>query len=477
MTACGPFRIALAAAVVGALSPRSGHPQALVIRNAIVLDGTGRSPQRGVDVCVRHGRIVSVARQCTADRDAVVVDATGMYLIPGFVDMHVHILEHGRDEKGDIPPRIDSNLVRRGLQLLVDHGVTTIRDPGSETEAAVTLRPTLERGNMVGPRLFTAGRILNASPFNPEPFRPVRTADDIRHEIRRQKAAGVDFIKVYSSTPPELVRVAIEEAHALGLPIIGHLQRTSWTEAARMGIDHIAHGAPWTPDLLPGDKRGGYSQSLFGRIYWLNNLDLAAAQVDTLTRELVKRGVVVDPTLIAYHTKFFGNQARWLRNPDNDLLPATLISGWHAGSFTRYWTSDQYLEAQRAWPRMLAFTKLLFDRGVTLTVGTDAPSPWVVPGASFHDELTLLRDAGIPESAIIRMATLNGARALRRETEFGTIEPGRRADLVLLTGDPLARIENTRSIAAVVQGGRVRCASIVLHGVSTPSVRSCQRSN
>lgn len=450
--------VLLLASILPAFAPPGAHPQTLIVRNATVIDGTGRAPERS-DVCIAAGRIRSVAPGCALRGRVPVIDATDLYLTPGFVDMHVHLLEHGRDENGDIPPRIDWNLVRTILRLLLEHGVTTVRDPGSETEAAVTLRGMLEEGAVAGPRLLTAGRIINASPFDPEPFLPVRTAEDVRREIRWQKAAGVDFIKVYGSTPPDLTRVAVEEAHALGLPVIGHLQRTTWTDAVAMGIDYIAHGAPWTPDLLPEARRAGYPQTLHGRVYWLQNLDLAGTDVDRMIRGLVAKRVVVDPTLIAYHTKFFGNHARWLQNPHNALLPAAMITGWKAGSFTRDWTAEQYRSAQLAWPRMLALTKLLYDRGVGLTVGTDAPTAWVVPGASFHDELALLRDAGIPELAILGMATADGARALRRD-DFGTIRSGRRADLVLLTKDPLVDIENTRSIAAVIQGGRIVCASM-----------------
>lgn len=454
------FSALLLIAFFSLLGPPDSPAQTLILRHATVIDGTGKAPGKNVDVCIAQGRIVSVEPECSLSPSAPVLDASGLYLTPGFVDMHVHLLEHGRDEKGNIPPRIDWDLTRRSLRLLLEHGVTTVRDPGSETEAAVTLRQMLERGDVPGPRLLTAGRILNASSFNPEPFFPIRTADDIRREIRWQKAAGVDFIKIYSSMPPELTAVAIEEAHAQGLRVIGHLQKTTWTEAARLGIDFLAHGAPWTPDLLPEPKRAAYSQDLFGRVYWLDHLDLAAPQIDTLIRELVARGVVVDPTLIASHTKFFGNAARWLQNPDNSLLPRELIAGWQAGSFTRDWKPEQYLAAQKAWPKMLALTKLFFDRGVRLTVGTDAPTAWIVPGASFHDELTLLQDAGIPQQALLKMATLDAARALRRDGDFGSVETGKLADLVLLQEDPLAKIENTRSIVAVIQGGKVVCGSV-----------------
>jgi imidazolonepropionase-like amidohydrolase len=428
--------------------------QPLVLHGGTVIDGSAAPPRRA-DVVVRGSRIAAVDARCDHPAGSRVVDVTGGFVLPGFVDMHAHLLEHGRDEKGEIPPRVAWPLVRHHLRLLLRFGVTTVRDPGSETETAVTLRRMLEKGSVPGPRLRTAGRIVNASPFDPEPFQPVRDADDVRREIRWQKAAGVDFVKVYASTPPALVQVAVAEAHALGLPVIGHLQRTPWTEAARLGVDQIAHAASWSPELLPAAARAGYPQSLYGRVYWLEHLDLAGAELRAMTDELATRGVVVDPTLVAMHTKLFGDQPRWLDNPDNALLPPAFVAGWRAGSFTSDWTAEQYAAGRAAWPKLLALVRTMFARGVRLTVGTDMPTPWIVPGASFHDELALLRDAGIPEAAILRLATLEGARALGLADEIGTVREGLRADLVVLAADPLQRIENTRSIVAVVQAGKV----------------------
>jgi len=448
----------LAALVSGVMSgcsqPRPTATADLVLHGATVIDGDGAT--YGVaDVIVRGELISEVTSTCQHPPGAEVIDLAGRYILPGFVDMHAHLLEHGRDEDGSIPPRIDWPLVRRSLRLFVRHGVLTVRDPGSETEAAVTLRRMLEKGSIAGPRLRTAGRILNASGFDPEPFQPVSTAEEVRREIQWQHAAGVDFIKIYSSMPPDLARVAIEEAHALRLPVIGHLQRTPWAEAARMGIDQIAHGASWEPGLLTEDVRSGYQQDMFGRVYWLENLDLEGEEVLRMLDALVRHDVVVDPTLIAYHTKFFGNDPRWLENPDHALVPAHLVAGWGVGNFTRDWTPEQYIAAQDAWPEMLALTRKMFEHGVRLVVGTDSPTAWIVPGASFHDEMTLLRDAGIPEPDVLRMATSGGARALGLDQEIGSVQPGYRADLVVLKSNPLERIENTRSILMVVQAGRV----------------------
>jgi imidazolonepropionase-like amidohydrolase len=314
------------------------------------------------------------------------------------------------------------------------------------------------------PRVLVAGRILNASPFDPEPFHPVRSADEVRREIRWQAAAGVDFVKLYSSMPPELVRVAVEEAHAHRLPVIGHLQRTSWRQAAELGVDHLAHGASWSPDLLSPAARGGYQQDLFGRVYWLQHLDLDGAELRSTLDELVRRAVVVDPTLIAYHTKFFGDDPRWLDSPDNALVAPALVAGWRVGSFTRDWTPEQYAAARSAWPKMLALVGRMHQRGVRLVVGTDTPTPWIVPGTSFHQELALLHDAGIAPAAILRMATGDAARALGLADEVGTIRPGLRADLVVLAGNPLRSLEHTRAIRLVMQAGHVRYQGGTPHG-------------
>ena len=423
----------------------------LVLHNGTVIDGDVRG---NVDIVVDGERIARVG-ECAHPAGARVIDATGKYVLPGFIDMHVHLFEHGRDEKGEIAARYDRGEIERMLRLLLDHGVTTVRDPGSETEAAVTLRRMLEERKVVGPRLFTAGRIINASAFNPEPFMPVRTADDVRREIRWQAAAGVDFIKVYASMTPELLKVAIDEAHAHKLPVIGHLHMTTWTEAAKLGIDAIAHGAPWAPEYLPADKREAYQPSLFARAYWLEHIDLASPVFRELTDALVRGGVSIDPTLIAYHTKFFGNDRRWLENRDNALVSARMLAGWKVGNFTKEWTAEQYATAQKAWPKQLALTKLLFDRGVLLTVGTDTPTAWIVPGAALHSEMEILVSAGIPPAEVLRMATRNAARSLRRERDLGTIAPGAFADLVVLQKNPLDDIRNTRAIELVIARGRV----------------------
>jgi imidazolonepropionase-like amidohydrolase len=174
-----------------------------------------------------------------------------------------------------------------------------------------------------------------------------------------------------------------------------------------------------------------------------------------MAEALVRHQVTIDPTLIAMHTKFWGNDPRYTRHPQMGLVPEGVRRGWPKGSFTASWTDDQYRQAQAQWPKMQGLTKLLLDRGVLLTVGTDKPTPWIIPGVSFHEEMQLLADAGIPAKDVLRMATINGARALGKEKSIGAVEAGMRADLVVLRADPLVDIKNTREIETVIQGGKI----------------------
>lgn len=452
------------AILLSVLGAATSLAQVTVLQHVNVIDVAHGTvlPDRAVEI--RGDRIAAVrpAASYESPREAKILDLAGRYLVPGFVEMHAHLFSHPWDEEGKLLPRFDREATLEMLRLLLAHGITTVRDPGSETESAVTLRGMIAAGKVTGPSLLTAGRIVNASDFNPEPFAPVKDEAAIRREIRWQAAAGVDFIKVYSSMPPDLLKIAIEEAHAHGLPVLGHLQRTTWTQAAELGIDAVTHAASWSPEYLSEADRAGYEQSMFGRVYWLEHLDLKSPAVVSMAETLAKRHVTVDPTLIAMHTKFWGNDPRYTRHPQMSLVPEAFRRGWPKAIFTASWTEDQYRQAQAQWPKLLGLTRLLFDRGVLLTVGTDTPTPWIIPGVSFHEEMALLADAGIPAKDVLRMATANGARALGKEKSIGSVEAEMRADLVVLRANPLQDIRNTREIDWIVQGGKVHAPGDLL---------------
>lgn len=430
--------------------------ETIVIQGATVIDGTGAASRLNLAIVLRNGRIAQIesADRFTPPKGAHVIDARGKFVIPGLIDMHAHMAGTLLDEKGEPEKKWNRAATMSFLKTMLRFGVTTVRDPGAITPDAIELRRSLREGEIDGPQLFTAGRILNDSNFNPEPFVIVHDEAHVRDEIKRQAQAGVDLIKVYSSMPPNLVAAAIDEAHQHHLPIIGHLGRTTWTEAARLGIDGVEHAAPWSPAYVKASERAAMPNSMFGRVYWLEHLDQAA--IEEMINALVEHHVVVDPTLMAtMQTKFWGDDKRWLENPDLAFVPENVRKGWKAGAFTKDWTPQQYADAKKSWPILLSLIKKMFYAGVTFVAGTDTPTPWIVPGASLHDELQLLSEAGIPPLEVIRMATYNAARALKRENEFGSIRTGLRADLVILSKNPQQAIANTRAIDLVIQNGRV----------------------
>ncbi len=439
--------------LVGCGGPSSGG-QALV--GVTVLDGLGNPPTPGRVVVIRDGRIAEVAAAEGWDppRGTQVIDLTGRYLMPGLIDAHAHVTILPLADDGSVAGDVDRAASRRVLRTLLGFGITTVRNPAAPAAAGVALRESVATGEVLGPRIVTAGNPLNLSGASFGPFVATPDAASVRSEVRRQADLGVDLVKVYASLSPDLVGAAIEEAHARGRPVVGHLQQTTWTEAARLGIDAITHAAPWSAAYLPEAARGGYRGSLRDRIAWLERVDLEGPEIREMLELLAERKIPVDPTLIALHTKFFGDDPRHLENPELHLAPAAVRDAWARSTFVDDWTSEDFARARAAWPRVLELVRKLHEGGVRLAAGSDLPNPWVIPGVSLHQELRLLHDAGIPTLEVLKIATSNGAAALGLDAEIGSVEPGKRADLIVLVADPAASLINTRAISHVFLGGR-----------------------
>jgi imidazolonepropionase-like amidohydrolase len=440
----------LVVAQVGCLVPAGEPPDpVIVLRGVTVIDGTGAPPVADRDVVIRGERIAAIGAAGTArvSPGGTLLELPGRHLLPGLIDTHAHvtILEFVRGDDGLVEPLYRRDLSEQALRLLLDHGITTVRNPSAPTAAGVALREDVATGAIPGPRIITSGEHIQDPRLSP---------DGIRETVRAQAAAGVDFIKVYSTLRPGQLHVAIEEAHRLGLPVVGHLQRTTWTEAARSGIDGITHGSPWSREYLPADRQDEYRATMAGRLDWLDWVDLAGEPVAEMIRELAARRIPLDPTLITYHTKFFGDQPRWTEHPCLALVPQlaewwrrgpTSVTGWRDGDFAR---------ARSLWPRVEELVRRYHREGVLLSTGSDLPQPWTIPGVSLHEEMELLVAAGIPTIDVLTMATRNGAEALGLLPDLGTVEVGKVADLVILGADPLADIRNTRRIELVVRRGR-----------------------
>ncbi len=445
----GQVGILVLLALCGCTSTELPVGDRLLLQHATVIDGTGAGPRDDVTIVIQGGRIESIesgngGRSLVEDR---VIDLRGRWVVPGLIDMHAHLNSQFPEARIEI------------LRTLLAFGITTIRTPAASSEAGVEIRDRVASGEVAGPRIFAAGPYITDNPLD----RRIRsgvavhvdTDIDVREEVKRQAASGVDYIKVYSSLPSELVTAAIEEAHTHGIKVIGHLGETSWIEAARAGIDGFVHSFP---GMLPlrGEDLVDLSFAEYER-RWRPTLALRHREMDTLVATLLDGRLEVNPTLVMTETLRFSDDPGVLERLEPSFAPKEMAATWRAEShpYTREQTAEDFKEMQAGFPTILEVVRLFHQRGVLLTAGTDVGNPWITPGVSFHRELELLVRAGIDPLDVLSIATQNGAEVLGVLDELGTIEPGKIADLVVLRADPLASISNTRLIDLVIQRGEV----------------------
>jgi imidazolonepropionase-like amidohydrolase len=425
-----------------------------IITNVNILDGRGGPPRPG-RVVVRGERIESVGpSDGPPPTGAVMIDGGGGYLVPGFIDMHAHLMfpRCGRD---GAPPYFDRDVSEKMISTLLDFGITTVRSPATPTIAGLAMRDDLNAGRLRGPHAFAAAELINDAKLDDAQLRKL---------VRDALPYRPDYFKVYAALSPQAVATVIDEAHAHGIRVIGHLGRTSWLEAARLGIDYLTHAVDWSPKTLTPERRSAHGAAIrkYGaivgpfraRIDWLELLDLDSREVRDMVREVAAHGISVDPTLVAYDTKFAApNGGRYAANAFVDVIPELHQDWINCPDGTSDWKSEDYRRWNAVYPKLQAVLRMMRDAGVLLTTGTDLTNPWVIPGESLHQEFELLVAAGFPPAEVLAMTGANAAKALKSE-QVGLIEAGRKADLVLLAANPLVNISNTRSIQWVMQAGK-----------------------
>ena len=425
----------------------------LVLEGATLIDGTGSEPRQDSVVVVDDERILRVGSKGNFryPNSAQRRDVSGHFVLPAFIDMHVHVHPKARIET---------------VETLLKFGITTIRSPGATQEAGVKLRDQIEAGRVRGPRMISGGAFINASSRFDWTI-TVSTPDEIRDVVRQQAAAGVDMIKLYWDITPELMAAAIEEAHTLGLKVAGHVRETSWTQAARLGIDALLHSGAEGPtwELVPERHRVQLRALPYPEFYvrWIELLELDGELMSSLIAALVENDVTVDPTLVVAESLYFGDDPKVLERLEPHRAPAAIVSQWGPDWERRnpfVFTNPvgvlrELTSAKNVFPIALQIVQRLHEGGVRLATGSDVGMPWITPGVSLHRELELLVQAGIHEGAVIVMATRHGAEGLGLDDHLGTIEAGKLADLVVLSADPLQDIRNTRSIAAVYKAGKL----------------------
>lgn len=403
-------------------------------------------------VVVRDGRIVEIgdAAKVKPPAGAVEIDGRGKYLIPGLIDMHTHLFSD--DEFPDA-------LAGDELAIMVANGVTTIRLMIGTPEH-LALREQVAQGEVFGPTLFVAspqlagrsyGRVFNGY--------IVTTPDEAREAVKKSKAAGYDFIKLTINVSPPVYEAAIEAAREVGIRVVGHVDlRVGLRRALETG-QQIEHLDSYMEAVLKDDAPMKVSVSDSGvwrKPNWESLDYIDERKVDEMAKATAKAGIYTCPTLTFFKLTFAVEQSddEIRARPDFRFFPRArreLLFTAHS----RFWTEPPSAERRRTYLRVRnRLVKGIHEAGGKIMAGSDTPELFLLYGYTLHRELGSLVEAGLSPYAALEAATRNPAEFLKALDTIGTIERGKRADLILLEANPLDDIANTEKRAGVMSRGR-----------------------
>lgn len=426
----------------------------LAITRVTVIDAAGGPAKADMTVIVLGDRIEAMgsAKELMPTPDVRVVDGRGKFLIPGLWDMHVHMAG------------------KAYLPLFLANGVTGIREMHAfYPEMIFQMRKDIREGKLLGPQIVAAGALVDG----PNPFWPgslvAGTAEEGRKAVRSLKKRGADFIKVYTKLPREAYLAIADEAKEVGLPFAGHVpESVSAAEASELGQKSMEHlygivlacsrdeeklRKEEVEALLKADPVESRVLLRRTQAKALDSFD--AERAEALFRRFAKNGTWQVPTLTVLRSLASLDDEKFTRDPRMKYVPKFIRAGWDPNKGYLKMPADALAGMKRNYKKAGELVRGLHRAGVPFLAGTDVTNPYTFAGFSLHDELRLLVEAGFTPMEALQTATINPARFLGMEKTLGTVEKGKRADLVLLDADPTADIGNTRKIAAVVVGGKL----------------------
>ena len=440
---------ALAALLPGSASTQ-GAPQppnfvrvrapVVAIEHVLVIDGTGAAARANQTILIENGRIAAIGPDGSVaiPEGASRVDGRGRTAIPGLVGMHEHMY---RTASGDGPFSVIQAPVTFP-PLYLASGVTTARTAGSvDPHGDLGIRREIEAGRLIGPDLDLTAPYLEGTPPTIPQLYPLRNPAEARAAVRHWASLGFNSIKAYMAIPPATLSAAIQEAHRLGMRVTGHLCAVSFEEAARLGIDNLEHGPFGAPDggLDPArvaarcahDNAEGAAGAGPVIVHVIQNVAPDSPEVSRMIRTLVERRVAITSTLAV------------LEGGDRPDLEATpqLRALFPPEVWALQLRRHQAQRPAAAFFNTMLRKEMAFERafvaaGGLLIAGSDPTGDGhVLAGLGNQRNIELLHEAGFTVPEAIRIATLNGAIYLRRADRIGSIEVGKRADIVMLDGD------------------------------------------
>lgn len=410
---------------------------AIVFTNVNVIPMDKERVLKNKTVLVRDGRIAEIGDEgkVKIPADAVKIDARGKFLMPGIVDMHLH-LSPGEGVSDDLPSQ--------QIRLLLANGVTTMRNMIGHPSHLV-LRDKINRGETIAPQIFTAGPplLINNTP----------TVDAAIKSVTEQKKAGYDLIKVHEGLTPEIYEAIVKIAREAGIPFAGHVTATVGLNRAlaakQTSIEHLDNYLQSA--ISPNAKiEITPAQIVLGET--LENVD--EKKLAELAKETAKTGVANTPTLTLFKIVVSNTKPEeYLNWEEMKYVPAQMRQNFAKQKGGTLGIPGSAEEKKRYLELRNSLVRELYKAGVKILVGPDSPQLFLVPGFATHREMQALSEAGLSNYAVLEAATKNGAENLGMLKEIGTIEKGKGADLLLLDANPLENIANARKIAGVMVRG------------------------
>jgi imidazolonepropionase-like amidohydrolase len=437
--------------------PSSAQCNSFVIEDATVIDGTERRPAPHSDVIVRGGRVASVEPCGSSVNESLeVIDGRGRYVMPGMWETQAHLTRYANGIMEDSalrwPQEGDAEILEANVRSYLRNGFTTVVDLGGPTEVLAKLRVRLERGEVLGAHLLFVGRQIVAPGGLPRfGDRPVTSlleeVDGPAGAVATLNAMielGINAVKINHTPGFELfgtgwplldtatLTAIIDHAHAAGLPVLVHIDDPdSAAQVLELGVDGIEHSFEAPPDRLQHEVARITDLCLRSGAFWSMTVAYLEAWARAGDRALLEHLGVRDNVLPRVLTQATSDpRSLWV------ALPGEL----------RVYFRRRFNEAM---------TQLgpVHRAGVRMTISTDSGNPCTFHGLTSRRELELMAQAGVPPADIVQAATRLAAEKFRCADDVGTIEPGKRADLLLLRADPLADIANVASLELVFRDG------------------------
>ena len=421
------------------LLPAKDHVVAL--EGATLIDGAGGPPKQDALIIIRNGHIETIARvnEIPVPNSAERINLVGKTIIPGLIDSHAHV-------------------ERWAAARYIAWGVTTVRDLHGGTDTVLALRQDLNLGSIVGPRMFSAGAMIDGVPPTYPNATGITSADQARRAVDQHAVAGVDYLKIYTKVTPGLLRPLLDEADKLRLPVAAHLGKTDALTAARAGVVSIEHMSG-VVQAATGDPKYASAHDNFLAGWTAEEkgwAGLDSAAVARTARALAQTKVTIVPTLVVHDMLARLDNPILLTRPGMEDVPENAESVRSVPSLLRRtgWRASDFDAFRRSRRRQDQFVREYKRAGGAIAAGSDAANQLLIPGYSLHEEMALLVAAGLTPLEAITAATHRGAQLLHADS-LGMLAPGKVADLVVVTGNAAGNILATRNIAMVMIRGRM----------------------